>query len=311
MAEPVTARDRLERILLLLPLASRPGGIALAEAAEALGTDIDAVRRDLTAVAERAFYHPAGSSDGIQIYIEGDRVRVWSGGAFERPPRLTPREALALALGLRVLAAGRETEDRARLARLAARLEAGLASGEAPESPERFALSGAADATPQIRAVLEEAAARRRRCRIRYLRPVDADLMDRDVDPFALVLGSGSWYVIGHCALRDAIRVFRLDRILDASLTDRGFEVPADFDPGDWVEDGHVFRSDVDAPAVVRYSPRVAPWVRERGPYEELEDGRVAVSYPAADPAWIVRHVLLYAGEAEAVAPPAVRRAVR
>jgi predicted DNA-binding transcriptional regulator YafY len=61
----------------------------------------------------------------------------------------------------------------------------------------------------------------------------------------------------------------------------------------------------------VRYSPWLAPWIRERGPCEELPDGAVRVRFPSADPGWAVRHVLQYGAEAEIVEPHELREVVR
>ena len=41
----------------------------------------------------------------------------------------------------------------------------------------------------------------------------------RVVEPAALVVSADIWYLVGHCRLRDDIRVFRVDRIESARLT--------------------------------------------------------------------------------------------
>ena len=310
MAEPPRARGQLERILVLLPLAARGGGISLEAAAAALDVDVDTVRRDLTSVSDRVFYHPTGGADAIQIFLEGDRVRVWSGGKFDRPPRLTPREALALSLGLRALASGRAPDDRPPLLDLARRLEQEAASGPLAEEPGRFGLDDEGDDLG-LRSLLEEAARRGRRCRIRYLSAGGDGPTERTLDPYAVACAEGKWYAIGWCGARADVRVFRVDRILAAEMEEERFEMPSDFDPADWLRDGHVFRSDVDLTARVRYSARIAPWIREHGPCERLGDGAVAVEYPAADPAWVVRHVLGYGPDAEVLEPEPLRETVK
>lgn len=310
MPEPSRARSQLERILLLLPLAARGDGISLEAAAAALDVDVDTVRRDLTSVSDRDFYHPSGGADEIQIFLEGDRVKVWSGGKFDRPPRLTPREAMALSLGLRALAAARAPDDRPPLLALARRLEAEAASGPSVEEPDRFGLDEERDELG-LRALLEEAARRGRRCRIRYLAADGTDPSERTLDPYVVASAAGKWYAIGRCGTREDVRAFRVDRVLAAELTEERFETPPEFDPAEWLRDGHVFRSDVELTARVRYSARIAPWIREHGPCERLPDGAVAVEYPAADPAWIVRHVLGYGPDAEVLGPEPLREAVR
>ena len=98
---------------------------------------------------------------------------------------------------------------------------------------------------------------------------------------------------------------------LEARALETGYAPPSDFDPTEYVSDGRVFRSDAEEDVLVRYSPRVAPWVREHGPIEELDGGSVSVRFTTADPRWVVRHVLLYGPEAEVVEPPAVREAIK
>src|SRR5690606_6363092 len=105
MAERETAVDRLARILAILPRAARAGGVGLSELARELGLTEEEVVRDLQDVCTREFYHPAGSGQDVQVTIEPDEVRVFTTREFRRPPRLSPREMLALGLGLRVLAA--------------------------------------------------------------------------------------------------------------------------------------------------------------------------------------------------------------
>ncbi|MFW5947753.1 MAG: helix-turn-helix transcriptional regulator [Gemmatimonadota bacterium] len=304
----MTAEAQLARILHLIPLAARDGGATYEELAEAVDADPDTVVADLETVAGREFYHPAGSGDGIQLVLGADRVRAWTTGAFRRPVRLDLREAAALHLGLRLRAADRgdgavpdrlrELEDRIAWA-VPAELDGVLVADP-----------GECDA---LRGALVDAARTRRRCEIDYLKPGAPGPELRTVDPYAVVYAAGRWYVIAGDEDRDAPRVFRVDRVLDVRRTDRRFTVPDDFDPADWLDldHGRVFRADGDLDVTVRYSPRVARWIIERGEGEPQDDGSVLVTHTVADPGWIVRHVLQYGPDAEVVAPVEVRGWVR
>jgi len=310
MNERGTAGQQLERILYLLPLASRDEGVSLTEAAERLGVSVETVQRDLEEVTSRAFYHPAGGTDDLQILLEANHLKIYSYKKFDRPPKLSGREMLSLAIGLRAAAAevtpGRATEIRD----LAHRIEVELAVTSADEEAGQFAIEERDGEGAAVRALLKEAARSRTRCRIRYLKPDDSEPGERQVDPYVVVYGSGKWYVIGHCHLRHEIRAFRVDRVLAAGAMDVAFDVPSGFDPADYVSGGRVFRSDAEEEVVVRYSEVVAPWVREHGPVEELGDGCVAVRFTTADPGWVVRHALQYGPEAEVVEPFDVREMV-
>jgi proteasome accessory factor C len=303
------AAAQLSRILEILPHAAREDGVALDELARALETEPRSIVRDLQEVYTRSFYQPPGSGEGIQVAIEPERVQVWTTGDFRRPVRLSMGETLALDLGLRMLAAESPEPARAAMLELAARLESRLSAAGSD------VLNDLVGADPPVgdagaRAVVGEAARRRRRCAIRYLKRGAPEPELREIDPYALVIAGGRTYVIGHCHTAGGIRVFRHDRIVEARLTDRAFQPPDDFDAEAYLSDGRVFRAE-DAPEVaVRYAPRIARWLREQGPVEELEDGSVVVRYPLADPAWAVAHVLRHGADAEILEPREVREMV-
>jgi len=307
MPDVGTAGEQLERILYLLPLASREGGVPLTEAAERLGVTVDTLQRDLEEITSRAFYHPAGGADEIQILLESNHIKIYSYKKFDRPTRLSGREMLSLAIGLRAAAREADTEAAAEILELAHRIEMELAVVSARGEDDLFEIDEGDHEGAAIRSLLKDAARSRTRCRLLYLKPKAPQPEERDVDPYALVYGSGKWYVIGYCHLRKAVRAFRVDRLLEASVLQFDYAVPEDFDPATYVSDGRVFRSESEADVLVRYSPAVASWVREHGPAEELDSGGVAVRFTTADPAWVVRHVLSYGPEAEVVEPPDVR----
>lgn len=316
MAERTTAESRLERLLYILPAASREEGATLDELANALGIAPSEVMRDLEEATARAYYHPAGSVESFQILVEGGRVRVWSPSEFRRPVRLTPREALALGLGLRTLAAEAEEPRRSAILALAARLETDLA----PPAPGEAAVAGSDEAVAPyqvelgddgFRGAVAEAAQLRRRCRIVYLKPGDDAPRERLIEPYALVYAGAGWYTLGRDVDRDAVRVFRMDRILDAELTDECFELSADFDAEAHLGAGGVpYKPEGASQALVRYSPRVARWVAEAVDRSLQPDGALVVRHDVADPRWLVRHVLQYAGEAELLEPQEMREHV-
>ena len=70
------------------------------------------------------------------------------------------------------------------------------------------------------------------RVRIRY-RDADDAPSAREIDVLGLSFRDGRWYVLAHCHLRRALRLFRLDRVVEASATRRracGYTL-RDFDP--------------------------------------------------------------------------------
>ena len=312
MATRDTAEQKLNRILYLLPAAARPQGAQLQELADALGVEKTKIGRDLTEAGDRAFYHRAGSAAEANLWIDGERVTLATPGTFRRPARLSAREAAALGMGLRSLALESSPARRARLLALAESLEQVLVlPGTARDGARVAAVHGdrpAGDAYERLR----DAARLRRRCGVEYLKPGAAAPEARVIDPYALLFAERWWYVVAHCHRRDAVRVFRIDRMLTVAPGEERFELPADFDARAHAPAGRAFVADDALEAVVRYSARIARWIRERHPEAEVgEGGAVVVRHSVADPRWLVRHVLQYGAEAEVLSPAPLRAVVR
>lgn len=304
--------ERLARLLLTIPLAARPGGASVEELAERLGVDEATVLSDLRELEEHSYATPAGSGDAVQLLTDGRRIQAWTPADFRRPVRLSAREALALGLALRLAALSPASEEGHPEARekLRRRLEAGLAIASAEGALERLAAPELEPGADGVQETMHLAVRERRPCIIRYLKPGDAAPEDRRVHPYALVHGEGSWYVLGYCESAGAVRSFRTDRVVGAMLHEGPLHEEPDFDPYAHVAEGRVYSAHDDTEAVVRYSPRVARWIAEREEGRWQEDGALHVTHRVADPVWLVRHVLRYAGEAEVVEPAALREAV-
>ncbi len=204
------------RVLAVLELLqSRPGMTGAALAAR-LEVDRRTVRRYITML------------QGLGVPVEGERGP--EGGYALRPgARLPPLmlsddEALAVSLGL--LAARRQgLVDPLAAEGAAAKIERVL-----PEAPRRrlkalqSIMAYAPTPTPEQPdpdvLLHVAAAAHDQRCvHLRYR--TGGALTERDVEVFGLVPHWGRWYLVGHCHLRKAVRVFRVDRIELAVATNR------------------------------------------------------------------------------------------
>ncbi len=215
------------RVLSVLELLQARGRLTGRELAERLEVDLRTVRRYVTMLQD------------LGIPVEGERGRA--GGyrlrpGFKLPPlMLSNDEALAVTIGLMVarhmgLAASQPAVDGA-----IAKIERVLPPDLRPRIDavhHTFAfdlpVSTARDGNPNL-ALLGEAAIRRQRIWIRYGSNTGS-LTEREIDPYALVLVSGRWYVAGFCHLRRDLRTFRADRMLELEPRANGFDVPAEFD---------------------------------------------------------------------------------
>lgn len=313
MVERDTADAQLQRLLTLLPRAARSAGVPLTELAHEMKVSQERLLADLQEIYTRAYYHPAGSGDDVQVLIDSNEVQVFTTGEFRRPPRLTPQESLALGLGIRMLAADATEARRPTLLKLAERVEEGAIGAEPTPLLDRIAVNPGDDSPEGIRGRLVEAARERRRCEIGYLKPGAAAPEQRSIDPYVLLAASGKWYLVAYCHRSEDIRVFRADRVVSVTTGEERFSVPEGFDPEAFVREGRVYHVPPgveEADALVRYSSRIARWVEERGPVERQEDGSVLVRYRIADPGWLVRHVLEHGADAEVLEPAEIREAV-
>jgi predicted DNA-binding transcriptional regulator YafY len=215
------------RVLTVLELLQAHGCLSGADLAARLEVDRRTVRRYITMLQDLGI--PVGAARGR---YGGYQLRP----GFKLPPLMfSDDEALAVTLGLIAarrlgLAADAAVVEGA-LAKIDRVLPAGLRQRvQAVQEAVAFSLA-AGSAQPAGATVLALSAGVRqaRQVRLRY-RARDEEETERILDPYGLVYHWERWYAVGWCHLRRGVRVFRLDRILGAELTDATFVRPPDFD---------------------------------------------------------------------------------
>jgi proteasome accessory factor C len=312
------AARQFERWLELIPRCGRePGGVALDALADQFGDTKERIVTDAQALGDRAYYLPGGFADSITILVEPDRLEIESPGQFQRPVRFSPLEALALQLGLQVVLAEAPEQERDTLETAVSELTAVLQSDGGFETPSDSLAYGSllAGAAPQIMETVRLALRERRLLEMRYFKPyAPEEPRPRKVSPWALAAVRGTWYLLARDEGAGEPRVFRLDRIVEARATAAAAEVAENVRVEDYIDPERVYRGDEDDLEVtIRYSPRIARWIRERYG-EEVEgqpDGSVVVRHRCKSPWWAVARVLSYGLEAEIGRPPEVRAILR
>ncbi len=131
---------------------------------------------------------------------------------------------------------------------------------------------------PATVSALVAAVAARRRVLVTY-RGETGTQWESDVDPWAVVVRYGRWYLLCHSHHAGAIRTYRIDRVRAVQQTTHAFEPPAGLDPVALVEEnlgtGWEFPTRVVFAASVA---EVAPWIRPpMGRLEPSPDGCVLV----------------------------------
>jgi proteasome accessory factor C len=311
------AQDQLERLLLALPLLADETELPLRVLADRVGTTVHTLLGDLQALATRQ-QDVAGFVESVELYLGPTSVGART-SHFRRPMRLTRAELAALDLGLGMLLHERPMEERSTILRARTKLReasvsppATVSQGvtvRAPEVPRRpIGAEAVSDALVAQFGRLCQAQEDRRAVRLTYQRADAAPSDVRVVHPWAIVRVHQHTYVVAWCTAAAAVRVFRLDRILEVEIDGSVFDVPADFDLEEILRDGRIFSGErPEDELVVRYSPTVARWVSEREGVPLADDGSVTVRWPLADDEWAVRHVLQYGVDATVLEPPRIR----
>ncbi len=215
------------RVLTVLELLQSRGQLSGPDLAGRLEVDTRTVRRYITMLQDLGI--PVESGRGRYATY---RLRP----GYKLPPLMfTDDEALALTLGL--LAA-----RKLGLMMAAPAVEGALAKVERvlPEALRRQVQAVqemlifdvvAAQKTPHHDIVVTFCnASQQGRCVHMRYQSYNAPEMERDVDPYGLVYRSGFWYTVGFCHFRQDLRTFRLDRVIQVSISEATFARPEHFD---------------------------------------------------------------------------------
>lgn len=308
-----TAVSQVERLLNLVPyLLSHPGS-TVSEVADEFGVTARQIAKDLNVLWFCGL--PGGFADDLmEAHVEeGGAIHLENAAEpIHRPLRLSTREAVALLVALRALAQVPGIADRDALNRALAKLED--ATGEAAQVAER--LSVAFEARDVVFEAMQRAVTQRRRLHLRYYVPSRDEVTERDVDPMRVALLSGRAYLEGWCRSSEAVRVFRLDRVVGIEVLDLPAEPPQGATGLDLTEQApaSALRVNDSDPLITLDLAAPARWVPEYYPCEssrETPGGGLRVTLRAADPERIRRLVLRLGGAAVVVAPEDFARDVR
>jgi proteasome accessory factor C len=292
----------LARLLNLVPYLHARPGMRIADAAADLGVSEQQLRDDLELlwVCGLPGYGPG---DLIDMAFDGDRVTITYDAGIDRPLRLTPDEALALVVALRMLAETPGVGDRGAIERALAKLE--QAAGE--PAPVAVRLPGSAGRLRRVR----EAVGQGRALEITYYSATRDRTSTRVVDPMRMVMVGGHGYLEAWCRSVQQVRRFRVDRIDELRVRDEPAAPPPRARPAAIV-DG-IFQPSRELPLVVLRVGRGARWITEYYPCERVEESAAGwlVSLRVTDLAWARRLVLGLGPEVAVLDPPELAEAVR
>lgn len=304
-ARHTSSTDRLRRLLALVPYVVSRSSVSVAEAAAAFGVTEKQIIDDLNLLWCVELRAPDPYCP-IDLSYEGGEIVVCEAESISRPLRLDVDEAAALLVALRTIAEIPERGDA--VGRVIAKLEAAAGAAARPSSQVAVQFDVRPDVLTLVRSGLDAG----RRLRMTYYVPGRDENTVRDVDPMRLLLVDGWSYLEGWCRRAEAVRLFRLDRIVDLRVLDVPASIPDEAEPVD-VDEG-LFRP---SPDDVRVALELTPsgrWVADHYPCEsvtELGEGRLRVVLRTRDTRWVRRLALRLAGNGRITEPAGLAEEVR
>ncbi|MDQ3448028.1 MAG: transcriptional regulator [Chloroflexota bacterium] len=306
--------DRAARYLrVAMILHAHPEGIGAQEISDRIGASKRTVYRDLRAMNEEA---------GLPLWQDAGKWGLEE-GAFLPPLKLTLHEAMTLFLAARVLAKASDEHDTELIGAFVKLAEVlpPVLSEHIQSTVDAVSQIPRNDRFTRVFRTLTEAWAHRRVVEIVYdSSAYDAKRKKRRtrvrpyvIEPSAL---THALYLIGWDEERQARRTFKVERILEASLTPRRFEPEPGASPArDLLRAWDVISDEDPVDVVIRFEPSVARRAAETRwhPSQEIEslpDGSLRWSGRVAGLREIRIWILGWGADAEVLQPAELRREV-
>ncbi len=302
---------RIQRLLSLIPYVLKNQGVTVTELCRVFGVSRAQLMSDLDLIfiCGQPDYTPA---DLIEVEIDGDRVYIRMADYFARPMRFTAAELSGLYLACRAVVELSGPPASSALTSAMEKIAGALERGTLNEED----ISRTVDIhspTPEhgTTAELSHACTKRRVVEMEYYTYGRDDMTRRRVHPLSLEFGMGHWYLRAWDERSSEVRVFRVDRIKDISVTTAGFgphEEEEDTPPGPY---GITTSGGIEV--YLRFPPSLARWAKEQPIFSQTreERGRLVCMLRTDNLTWLERELLKYGTEVEILAPPELKERLR
>lgn len=217
--KPPQAGDKLAFLLVLVPFLMEHGRTSVADVAAHFSVPQEQVREAVRLIAVSGIPGDTGTYQHADLFDlawddfdANDEILLTNLVAIDDSPRFSAREAAALIAGLQYLSGLPENADRTAISTLMAKLSRGASA-----TPSPVAVEGSE--SNAVLAVIHDSVAKGTQLRFDYI-DWKGERGHRTVDPLRVESLDNDWYLRAWDHTREAVRTFRLDRVIEPVSTD-------------------------------------------------------------------------------------------
>jgi proteasome accessory factor C len=304
-----TGRDRYNFLLPFIGYVVQNSPVEIATVANHFGVDEKFVRDAVTTLTVTATQRAGGGEDCYYNFaedlLEEGIISITQTDGIDAAPRLSGKQASALAAGLSILASLPEFSSQSEIKEL---LEI-IARGSTVTGPPVIDFRpGSVDADA---AVIRHAMLNNHRIQCEY-RNLQGEQSIREIDPIRLDPRGDIWFLKGYCLKNKELRNFRLDHMRKAIELD--VEISEDAKNIQEIDDAEYIANETDIEVTVEVDPEaysvIGDFAAEIIKRDE-KNAKVTALIKIGYLPYLGKVIAHYGGAARVIAPESARKVVR
>lgn len=312
MSDQVSKYERLARLLKIVTIVKANPRLTRSDLARLCEVNsVRTIQRDINSLAIA----------GIPIYWSGEGYEIMP-GFFLPPVTMNVEEALSLVISARAYSEGEGKFHESTIGSAISKIIATL-----PKRTRELLETGSDKISVESRKVtdvrglisqLYQAVLNTKQLRVQYYSYSRNLVSERIIDPYALTFRRRAWYLVGFCHTRNAIRMFRANRIKVMDYTGDTFSYPSNFSLEEYMAKSWQIMRGVqgeEAEVVVRFDAKIAPLIKEVNWHptqriQDLPDGSILFTVTVSGTEEIKFWLLRYSYQAEVISPESLREEI-
>lgn len=265
-------------------------------------------------VAERTIYRDIVALSEANIPIYYDNGYKYASGNFLPPLNFNIDEYMTLKTALESSPLYHNARSRKLIKSVRTKIEACLSPGVKERkmfAPETTSIEVKSTQNDNINedfyAAVEDGIRKHHLIKLKY-NSIQSGIMEREVEPYFLIFIEKAFYFVGYCHLRQDLRTFRIDRIMDVVLTDKTFKPRTDINPAEYFQNSWGVFSGQPVEVEIIFTGKAARVVSMSRHHRSekvtnLDNGRVKYEVTVSGTEEICRWLMGFGGDAVVVKP--------